>query len=311
MGHFVRDGVSVEFSAAPTEPSDGDPGLPAGRMPSGGWIALAAAFLLCDVAIAPCMRQWGPQTWGALFVYAPAGPLFAQLGLLPAWLALGNRPYWPRFTLHWLAVLGVATAIFGGVVVAGWMGDRSLRARDVEAACALVLVLPVMSLAIESPLWFLRWAFGWQIAGGNRRSPPRKLAIRDLMLATALVAVALALARLSTQLQDGGRSADFWPALGIAVGVAAAGSAILLPPIIWMVLRVKDLNLAILGFVAHAGILAAIFVAVVAINRWTPSRSLWGVFGTAVTTITFALGLSATFWFARAQGYWLIVKSDH
>ncbi|MEX2027218.1 MAG: hypothetical protein WEH44_07950, partial [Pirellulaceae bacterium] len=183
---------------------------------------------------------------------------------------------------------------------------RVLRIDDGRAMMSLLLVLPALSLAVETPLWFLRWVLGWRITRQIDCPPPRKLAIRDIMLATALVAAALALARLSPQFQPGGGDRAFWAMLAVAAAVAVASSTVLLPAIIWFALGVRELRLAMLGAAIHAGTLAAIFLAVVAYNEWTFSTTLWGTIGASVTAITFAWGVSVSFWLARFQGYRLI-----
>jgi hypothetical protein len=274
------------------------------------WLGLAALFLLCDLTIAPCMRQWGPDMWGALFVYAAAGPLFAQFGVLPAWLALGDRPYWFRLARHWLAAIAAMAAAALGNILANWSSGRVLRIEDGPAMMSLLLVLPALSLAVESPLWILRWVFGWRITRQIDCPPQRKLAIRDIMLATALVAAALALARLSPQFQPGGPDRAFWGMMAVAAAVAVGSSTVLLPPFVWFALGVRSLPMAVLGAAIHAGTLAAIFLAVIAYNRWTFSTTLWGTIGASVTAITFAWGVTVPFWLARFQGYRLICRTS-
>ncbi len=279
------------------------------------WLGLAALFLIWNFSLSPCMRKWGPDTWGALFVYAAAGPMFAQFGVLPAWLVLADRPYWLRLVLTWaVAILAFATGVLGNAY-ANWSPGQRFRINDERELMTILLVLPTISLAVESPLWLLRRLFGWRITRQtNGPTKTRKLAIRDIMLATALVAAALALARVAMQLQRSpGDTSSFWAMLGIAVAIGVGASAILLPPVVWFGLGVNNVRLAVLSAVLHAGVLATIFVTVVAVNgRTFFSTTLWGSLGAAVAAITFALGLSVSFWLARCQGDRLVLHhADH
>jgi hypothetical protein len=134
--------------------------------------------------------------------------------------------------LIWLAglVLDVVWELGLILVLSGGLVAHS-------TAASVALGVPLVSLAAQFPLWLARQFFGWRLVredsatnplgmgeggsrgepgdGGvadnsasqeNQNGPDRKLAIRDLMLATVVVAVSLALVRLAPA--DG---QDVWP----------------------------------------------------------------------------------------------------
>lgn len=271
------------------------------------WLGLAGWFLVSDFAIAPCADQWGPHEWGAMFVYGSAGPLLAQFAILPAWLVLGSPAYWLRLMLVWSAALVAYGAWWLGFAATGWIDGISDS--DARHALALLLLLPAVSLAIEAPLWLLRLGFGWRIARPSHELPAHhKLSIRDMLLATTLVACALAAARIAARLvgDSDADEAGFWQTLGISVISLGGGSAVLLAPILWLALRVERTALAVAAAVAHILVLGAIWMSAAILLEWVPDRGAWGYLGVTVTTVSFAACVSAPFWLARLQGYRLV-----
>jgi hypothetical protein len=119
-------------------------------------------------------------------------------------------------------MLGMLAA-FGGVPA----GD------DLVAAGGVFLVLPCLLLAAQGPLWLFRALAGRRIRNARERWPsdrPQKaqFGVAQLMWATALVAVCVALARggLALWAPPGGEEvARMWSRLAVAGVVAAIGSA--------------------------------------------------------------------------------------
>src|SRR4029453_2540951 len=123
----------------------------------------------------------------------------------------------------------------GGVLC--WSGGFGLavgggRVPPIIAA-TVALGVPLVSIAAQFPLWVARQWFGWRLVREQAEGAEPPLAIRDLMLATLVVAVSLALARLAPSPDKG----EMWPVWGVACAVATVISSIALLPAGALLLR--------------------------------------------------------------------------
>src|SRR4051812_30205679 len=113
----------------------------------------------------------------------------------------------------------------------------------------------------------MRQWFGWrlvrELADGAQPSPPPKsqrLTIRDLMLATLVVAVTLALARLAPSPDAG----EMWPVWGIAATVASVISTVSLLPAGLLLVRKRPLSRSLAWSSLYAlSLIGLVWVAVV------------------------------------------------
>lgn len=271
------------------------------------WFFLAGWFLLCDLAIVPCVETFTPRDWPALLVLVCMGAIAAQFGILPAFLVLGTGRYSLRLALTWSAAIAVVGSFCLGGLFARWLDGEHLRNEDVRDTAVFLLMLPILSLALETPLWVFRVFLGYRFGRDTDSClAERKLAIRDFLLATALVALALAAARGAAYILE---DSEFWVGLGVAIVALVSASAILVLPSVWFALRLANPALAVLCAALTMFAVASTFVIVMLFVA--PGRpSAWDYIGLMVIAVTFALSLSAPFWLARLQGYRLIRPGD-
>jgi hypothetical protein len=149
-------------------------------------ICLASDFLMVPVL---SLVPWRPMPIVPLLL-AIVGCVLAQGCLLAAWLAWSEQPFRQRLIWHW---------IVAAILYLVWAAGLALgQPRHFAQSSIMVgLLVPLVSIGAQLPLWIARQTFGWRLIRGdaNNDTGPAPLAIRDLMLATALIAVALALAR--------------------------------------------------------------------------------------------------------------------
>lgn len=183
---------------------------------------------------------------------ATVGCTLAQGCLLAAWLAWGEKPFWERLLRHW-----IVAAILYLVWVAGfWLAKGAIDQPSQFRPLSLMvgLSVPLLSIAAQLPLWMARQMFGWRLIrhemkplemndseanDGSRRS---QLSIRDLMAATVVVALALALARLAPG-PDGKPIGMLWV---ILFGAATAISTITLLPLSPLLMRTPQFGRGVL-----------------------------------------------------------------
>ena len=213
---------------------------------------LIVPCLACDFLMVPVVSSISGPThaWVVPLAMGIVGCVLAQGCLLAAFLAWSDAPFYWRLGIHWLIAAGLYLVWLVGLALAL---SRDLAAPHVAATVALGV--PLVSVAAQFPLWLARQFWGWRLVRDGRAdipvchppaadknvrptdchddiAPDRKLAIRDLMLATAVVAVSLALARLAPL---DGKDKDAGPPWLVACVVACVISSItLLPAGAWL-----------------------------------------------------------------------------
>ena len=130
----------------------------------------------------------------------------------------------------------------------------------------VALGVPLVSIAAQFPLWLARQWLGWRLvreetAAAPLREPP--LAIRDLMVATLVVAVSLALARVAPSPDAG----QMWPVWAFAFVVASVVSTIAMLPAGKLLLRSDGSVVGGLELPLRGGWIALVWI-VVAVLRW-------------------------------------------
>jgi hypothetical protein len=147
---------------------------------------LASDFLMMP-ALAMMPRR---PILGFPLLMASVGCVLAQGCLLAAWLAWSDQPFGQRLLRHW---------IIAAILFLVWAAGLALGLpnRFAPVSSMVGLSVPLVSIAAQLPLWIARQTFGWRLIRGdaNNDTGARPLSIRDLMLATVLVALALAPAR--------------------------------------------------------------------------------------------------------------------
>ena len=263
-------------------------------------------FLMADLLVVPGMCIWDQEDWGAVFVYVLLGIIVAQFAVLPAWLAWGQPAFWLRLLI--VGGLGVVFvgAWFLGFGIGSWIDGRALTIREQEQdeLIAAALLLPPIILALELPLHTVRALFGWRLGFiGEGANVSRPLAIGDLLVAMALVAVALTCARLANEVVGRTSESEFWLALGIGTACGATASVLLILPLAWFSFRLASLPL-VLAAVGLFCILAtgALWGTISLVFRG-PRMNLWEMIGLGITGSVGMYTVAAIILVARAAGY--------
>ncbi len=228
------------------------------------------------------------------------GCVLAQGCLLAAWVAWGDGLFLRRMVAHWnvaaclylvwLVGFGLAVVLFGRI--------------PPQIAATVALGVPLVSLAAQFPLWVTRQLFGWRLV--REQAAPtqqtQRLTIRDLMLATLVVAVTLALARLAPSPDAG----EMWPFWGVAATVATVVSSISLLPAGVILLRKRPLSRSLAWSSLYAlSLIGLIWVAVVLKFWFAPGmlapRAIY--VGLSSLMFTFAATLTLAAAIARDRGY--------
>jgi hypothetical protein len=172
------------------------------------------------------------------------GCTLAQGCLLAAWLAWGDQPFWQRLLRHWIVAAILFLAWVAGVVLAQPSQFRHL-------SMMVSLSVPLISIATQLPLWVTRQVFGWRLIRGQENNGTRRaqLSIRDLMTATVVVAVALALARLAPS-PDGKPIGMLWV---IMFAAATMVSTMTLLPVGPLLMRAPRFGRGVLFACLNAG----------------------------------------------------------
>jgi len=264
---------------------------------------LIVLCLACDFLMVPILAVQGPgrpRIPGFPLFLAIVGCVLAQGCLLAAWLSWSDQPFWRRLTRHWI----VAATLFVVWAAGLALGQSSQFA---ELSSFVGLSVPLVSIAAQTPLWIARQTFGWRLIRGEEKKdaarPP--LSIRDLMVATVLVALALALARLAPRPDDGERG-FVWI---VMFGIASTISSFTMLPASPLLLRTRPFQRGML----FAGLYAAFWVAllwVVVLVAWHrglfPPPPLAFLVGVSCLILSFAATVILAAAAARARGYCLV-----
>ena len=264
---------------------------------------LVVPCLACDFLMMPMLASFNgpPRVLQWALTLGVVGCVLAQGTLLAAWLAWSDGPFRLRLALHWAIAAGLyAVWLIGlGLAVANNNGVPLILAATIGMG------VPVVSIAAQFPLWVARIWLGWRLVreqheAGHTSEPP--LTIRDLMVATLVVAVSLALARVAPSPDKG----PVWPLWAVGFVVASVISAITLLPAGAMLLRMQPFSRGLLRSGLYAGAWIVLPWLVVAVLRVTGAVSLPPVavfVGLSSLMLTFAGTLILTAAIARDRGY--------
>jgi hypothetical protein len=238
---------------------------------------------------------------------------------LAAFLAWGEGSFLRRLLVHWLIAGGLYLVWLVGLLLAPPPGEIAL-----SVAASAALGVPLVSIAAQFPLWLARQFWGWRLVrdptplslgeGGRRpgeggekndhAAADGKLSIRDLMLATLIVAIALALARLAPL---DGKDKDGGPVWLVACVVASVISSITLLPAGKLLLRARVLRRGLLWSILYAAAWISLVWIIATVQWWfaLPRAPRPIYVGISSFMFTFASTLILTSLLARSHGYWL------
>jgi hypothetical protein len=220
-----------------------------------GYVWLVAAGCLINFLLMPVLRgaEQAEGVW--LLAAVGAGVLAGEFGLATLWLVWGPGSFGWRVFVHWTTALGLFVSWALGAL-ASFTGAHNFPPNVPEGFTAILLTLPILSLAAQLPLWPLRTHLGWRLerqSAVNAAAGPHSLSIRDMILGTVATAVALACLRLMpTAVAGSGEGA--WQVWGIAAAVTAVMSALSLLPATLMAFRIRETATAAISLAAYAAI---------------------------------------------------------
>jgi hypothetical protein len=282
------------------------------RLPA-GTLALAGLYIAVSLAclfVIPLTRVFQQRDLGALLVYSSGGMICGGAGLLAAWITWGPPALQWRLLLSWgVALTWLVAWLIGAETSGSWLDWD-----DVQFA---LLSLPLFGLAIQLPLWVLRAIWGWRLvkAAGERagtpepalsdepilthregREPP--LTIRKLMLATVIVAVSFAAARVAGTQQT---NSDYWLAWSIVLASVAGVSLVSIPVAAALNLRLRP-AMGIALTVGYAILASCVTVFCVTLFSRGRVRS-WEMFCLGVVLCALGVTLAWGALAARKLGY--------
>jgi hypothetical protein len=265
------------------------------------WLVLPC--LACDFLMMPVLTSLfsGPPTgWGMAIGMGIVGCVLAQGCLLAAWLAWSEGPFLWRLANHWEIAIGLYLVWFVGFILALFQLENVL-----DIAVAVAFGVPLVSIAAQFPLWIARQWLGWRLVRErhdevHRHEPP--LAIRDLMLATLVVAASLALARLAPSPDAG----SMWPIWAFAFVIASVVSALAMLPAGKMLLRSQHFDRGLFRSVLYGGAWIALVWIIVAV-KWLffPSALVPRVLYVGLSSLIFSYAATVVLAaaIARSRGY--------
>jgi hypothetical protein len=257
-------------------------------------MCLASDFFMTPML---AMQNGPPRIVGLTLLLGMVGCALAQGSLLAAWLAWGDLPFGLRLRRHWL----VASILY--LVWAAGLATCGIE-QFPQLISFVGMSVPLISIAAQLPLWIVRHLFGWRLTtveppAADRPAPH---SIRDLMLATGLVAVSLALARAAPSADDK-EIGVLWI---VMFGVASAVSAIALLPAAAILLRPGPFHRGVFFACLYAGVwvgLLWLIVLVVLTQGRVIPPPLAVVVGATSLILSYAGTVILTAGVARGYGY--------
>jgi hypothetical protein len=167
------------------------------------------------------LRLLGPDGWAIAALWS--GMLCGQAGFLAVWAGLGPFRSSVRWPLALLTVFGLYFSISLGIVASSeYVNVGSKRFASMASRS---LVIPLLSLFALLPLWIRKTLGGWQIvlaseAHRHSAATARQFGLRHILTLTAVVGVALSLARVAMEGMPpaGGRSAQITAGMWLRLG---------------------------------------------------------------------------------------------
>lgn len=256
---------------------------------------LAAAFLTVDFFAAAILDARLPEFFGAILF----GILPAQFGVLAIWAVVGPGRWQIR---------QAATTVLAAL---GWLAFGAGTAASVHAPAdfsevmfRFTALVPLVFLAIQLPLWTGRWLRGWRLveascAASADRRESRRFSMNDLLLMTAVVAVALALARFCAE------SAEDVAGNWIFAAILSPASGFATLPCLLSAFRSRTGRGGILAIAGYAFGLGLAFD-VVAVTMLGAPADLSEIWGGPVWLLSMLIPIHGSLALIRHAGYLLL-----
>jgi hypothetical protein len=249
----------------------------------------------------------------------------AQAGLLTLWLVWGPRSFGWRLLVHWLIVLAFSLALVIGFAGSfrGTMSEFDLLQRF----GILLSFLPAFSLGLQLPLWPLRVYGRWHVErvesnaesgaapapAGAQTQASEPLSIRDLLLATLVVAAGIGGLRIAFAAASGPDSpidSEYWIGWTIGILLLMVFSLVGFLPALFLILRVKRTQLAVGLWYAYLGAPCLALLLLGALMAG-PGQELGDfIVVTLLVLGCYATGLALPLLLARRDGWRLRLPGD-
>jgi hypothetical protein len=282
--------------------------------PLWGWLAaIAAGFMALNFLLMPMlfMAPPGRNEIGACLACLSVGMIGAEPGLLAIAAVFAPGAAWRRHLIVGLLALAFALSGFGSFVATKLVYSHRTYFPEVLEVLPFFLLVPILFLVCQMPLWFFRSFLCWRIASREKAAADRapQLSIAGILLATAVVAMGLSFVRLGNYLishvDPQVESQYWWLGTGISAAFMAAFSIAVLPPFTGAVFRAKSPLLGLLGATVW---MILLFGFVTVIIRWINGG--WPVpvpfYPFAAIAAGFAGGLLGPLVVVRLFGYRLL-----
>jgi hypothetical protein len=270
-----------------------------------GAIALWIAVFLVANLVMPAAIEASETVEIAMVL---VGSIAGQLGLLAIWAVFGPQ----RLLVRWPIALLVTASLYGAFLLGiVWTEAPEWVLRDLAKG---LLMLPLIFLAVQFPLWVLRIVTGWCIVAGGREddsssTESRQFGLQHMLGATAAVAAALGLARLGLPgLDNRGGSADpsQWKSLMFVCLMFSVWSASSTLPCVWAAFVARSKAAGAVVIAVYVVLMSVLAVVVVSAIGGPPL-----LFGEVVKIFLLlhgplALVLLGSLHLARACGYTLL-----
>jgi len=275
------------------------------------WRSLVAGtliFALCNFVLVFVISRSNNRGAIQTLLFMPAfyGLIGAEVAIHAIWSVLAPV----RRTIRLVTGVVAGLFLFGAFVFGfAWF------ANDAWARIGLpsLLCLPLIAIAVQSPLWVVKIWFRWRVILASAHVPPernRPFQILDLLVATGAVAIAFSVARLAAP--SGVPPTAFLSSVAIAALTLAAISAFTTIPVTVGTLLPRRLGLALPALVlidlaiTIGGICAFVLLAPEGPHlRWREYFALAGVAGVFFACLTGAMllvrRLGARLVFANSQ----------
>ena len=191
-------------------------------------------------------------------MFAVLGIVAGQIPLVAVWAVFGPERFWRR----WLSALAVIchlyVSLLAGMAVAG------VPRSEVEVFSINLLMLPLVFLAGQLPLWLLRLGVGRGLSHDTAEAVSSdggmQFGVRDLLTAFVVVGAALGLSRLAVLLHamngSDGQGMEPWLYLAMAATLLGVWSALLALPCMWAAFLAYNRNTASLVVTVYVLIVA-------------------------------------------------------
>jgi GAF domain-containing protein len=256
-------------------------------------------FSLNNVAVAPVMEVISQNDPAAFVVYMSMAVIGAQMALQAVWCVFAPYRLTGRITGAVVMVTVLPTAWILGVLLAETMYNFA----DVDwYAIRALMCLPLLAVAIQSPLWAAKCVLGWRVVAPwhyLEEMPDRKFGIRDLLIAMAIGAAVLSAAQLGAS--PNSSVEEFLVPVAISAVVLALVSLVTTIPVFIATMRPKRIGWPLVLLLFYGAVLT--FATIVAFVFVTQRNTGAIVAGLATMAYGFFVSLTACMLLFRALGW--------